>query len=100
LTHYRINDKSRPNFDKRRATMSEENKEIVNQACTNFQTGNIDALVALMADDVTWTLPQMEGVPFASARTGRASVTEFFQSIGASQESLRFHPHEMIAEGD
>ena len=80
--------------------MSEQNKDVVNQAYTNFKTGNIDALVALMADDVAWTLPQMEGVPYAGARTGRASVAEFFQSVGASQESLRFDPREMIAEGD
>jgi len=80
--------------------MSEQNKDIVNQAYTNFKTGNIDALVALMADDVTWTLPEMEGVPFAGARTGRASVAEFFQCVGASQEALRFEPRELIAEGD
>jgi len=80
--------------------MSEQNKDVVNQAYTNFKTGNIDALVALMADDVTWELPQMEGVPFAGARTGRASVAEFFQSVGASQEALHFEPRELIAEGD
>ena len=80
--------------------MSEQNKDIVNQAYTNFKTGSIDALVALMAEDVTWTLPQMEGVPFAGARTGRASLAEFFQSVGTSQEPLSFEPRELIAEGD
>ena len=80
--------------------MSEETKSVVNQAYSNFQSGNIDALVALMADDVTWTLPEMDGVPFAGARTGRASVAEFFASVGASQDTLRFEPRELIAEGD
>jgi ketosteroid isomerase-like protein len=80
--------------------MSEQNKAIVLQAYTNFKAGKIDALLDLMADEVTWTLPTMENVPFAGARTGRQSVGEFFATVGASQEVLQFEPREMIAEGD
>ena len=80
--------------------MSEQNKSIVEQAYNNFKSGNIEALLDLMADDVSWTLPEMEGVPFAGKRTGRAAVGEFFAAVGGSQESLRFEPREMIAEGD
>jgi len=80
--------------------MSEQNKEIVNQAYSNFKTGNINGLLDLMADDVNWTLPQMEGVPFAGTRAGRDAVAEFFQSVNSTQESLRFEPRELIAEGD
>jgi uncharacterized protein len=53
-----------------------------------------------MADDVSWTLPEMEGVPFAGTRTGRDSVAGFFSSLDSAQESLSFEPREMIAEGD
>lgn len=80
--------------------MSEQNKSVVNQAYSNFKTGNIDALLDLMADDVNWTLPDMEGVPFAGTRTGRPAVGEFFQSVNSTQESLGFEPRELIAEGD
>ena len=80
--------------------MSEQNKSVVNQAYSNFKSGDIDSLLGLMADDVTWTLPQMEGVPFAGARTGRDAVGEFFSTIDSSQESLRFDPRQLIAEGD
>ena len=80
--------------------MSEQNKAIVTQAYNNFKSGNIEALLTLLADDVVWTLPEIENVPFAGKRTGRASVGEFFSIIGASQESLRFEPRELIAEGD
>lgn len=80
--------------------MSEPNKAIVEQAYNNFKTGNIDALLNLMSEDITWTLPEMEGVPFAGARTGRASVGEFFQSVGRSQDVLSFEPRELIAAGD
>jgi ketosteroid isomerase-like protein len=80
--------------------MSEPNKAIVEQAYNNFKTGNIDALLNLMSEDITWTLPEMEGVPFAGARTGRASVGEFFQSVGTSQDVVSFEPRELIAAGD
>ncbi|HEV7473181.1 MAG TPA: nuclear transport factor 2 family protein [Pyrinomonadaceae bacterium] len=80
--------------------MSEQNKSIVNQAYNNFKTGNIDGLLNLMADDVTWTLPEMEGVPFAGIRTGRAGVGEFFATLAAVEDSLRFESRELVAEGD
>lgn len=80
--------------------MSEQNRSVVEQAYNNFKTGNIKALLNLLADDISWTLPEMEGVPFAGKRTGRASVGEFFATVGASQEVLRFEPRELIAEGD
>jgi len=80
--------------------MSEQNKSIVNQAYSNFKSGDINSLLGLMADDVAWTLPQMDGVPFAGARTGREAVGEFFATIDSSQETLRFDPRQLIAEGD
>ena len=80
--------------------MSEENKSIVQQAYNDFKSGNIEALLDLMAEDITWTLPEMEGVPFAGKRTGRNAVAQFFSLVGTSQESLRFEPRDLIAEGD
>lgn len=80
--------------------MSEQNKAIVEQAYNHFKIGNIEALLNLMSDDITWTLPEMEGVPFAGARTGRAAVGEFFEAVNSSQEVLSFEPRELIAEGD
>jgi hypothetical protein len=80
--------------------MSEQNKAIVEQAYNNFKAGNIDALLNLMSDDISWTLPEMEGVPFAGKRNGRQSVGEFFATVNSSQEVLRFEPRELISEGD
>lgn len=80
--------------------MSDQNRSIVEQAYNNFKSGDIEALLNLMSDDITWTLPDMDGVPFSGARFGRASVAEFFGSVGASQDVLSFEPRELIAEGD
>ena len=76
--------------------MSEQNNAIVQQAYTNFKMGDIEALLNLMSDDITWTLPEMEGVPFAGKRSGRASVAEFFATVNSSQEPLQFEPRELI----
>jgi ketosteroid isomerase-like protein len=80
--------------------MSEPNKAIVEQAYSNFKSGNIEGLLNLMSDDINWTLPEMEGVPFSGKRSGRSAVGEFFASVGSSQEPLKFEPRELIAEGD
>ena len=80
--------------------MSEQNKSIVNQAYSNFQNGDINGILNLLVDDVSWELPEMNGVPFAGKRSGRAAVGEFFASVGASQEAIRFEPQALIAEGD
>jgi uncharacterized protein len=80
--------------------MSEQNKAIAKQAYNYFKSGNIEALLSLMSDNISWTLPEIENVPFGGKRTGRASVGEFFATVGASQENLRFEPREFIAEGD
>jgi ketosteroid isomerase-like protein len=101
LTSLFINDKnSRKLTQSKEQPMSEQNKSVVNQAYSNFKTGNIVGLLDLMADDVNWTLPEMEGVPFAGTRTGRASVGEFFATVNSTQESLTFEPRELIADGD
>jgi hypothetical protein len=80
--------------------MSEENKAIVRQAYSNFKAGNIESLLDLLSDNVSWELPEIQNVPFAGKRIGRASVGQFFATVGASQETLRFEPRELIAEGD
>lgn len=80
--------------------MSEQNKNTVQQAYNNFKNGNIDALLNLMSDDVSWTPPEMEGVPFGGARTGREAVREFFAAVASSQDVVSFEPRDLIAEGD
>ena len=81
--------------------MSEQdNIAIVQQCYNNFKTGNIPGLLDLLADDVDWRLPEMEGVPFGGARNGRDAVAEFFALVGANQDSLSFEPADYIAQGE
>ena len=81
--------------------MSEqENTSLVKQAYLNFTNGDVDGLLSLFSDEITWELPEMEGVPFGGKREGLGPVMEFFAQIGMSQEPLRFEPSEFIAQGN
>ena len=73
--------------------MSEQdNIAVVQKAYNNFKEGNIQGLLDLMPDNVTWQLPEIQGVPFAGKRAGRESVREFFVGVEANQETLEFAP--------
>lgn len=81
--------------------MSEqENIELVRQAYQNFKTGNIQALLNLMAEDVTWQLPEIENVPFSGRREGRGQVGEFFSLLSGDQDVVQFEPREFVAQND
>jgi len=80
--------------------MSEQNKEIVKRAYENFKSGNIESLLGQLSDGVEWQLPDIENVPFAGKRSGRASVAQFFSLLAEDQDALQFEPQEFVAEGD
>ena len=80
--------------------MSEQNVAIVQQAYHNFKTGNIQGLLDLLSEDVTWQLPEVEGVPLAGKRSGRDGVREFFATVARDQDVLEFEPREAVAQGD
>jgi uncharacterized protein len=80
--------------------MSQENVKIVEKAYTDFKTGNIDALLANLAEDVQWELPEIKNVPFGGKRAGRQQVGQFFATVAENQEPLQFEPREFIAERD
>ena len=81
--------------------MSEqENIAVVRQAYTNFKSGNINALIDQMTDDVVWQLPEIKNVPLAGKRTGRDGVADFFATLARDQDVLEFEPGEIIAQND
>ena len=78
----------------------QENTKIVRQAYEHFKAGDIESLLDLYSDDVTWQLPEMENVLFAGTRSGRESVREFISIVNNDLEALEFEPTEFIAQDD
>jgi len=81
--------------------MSEQdNVRVVEQAYQNFKSGNIEALLGQMSDNVEWQLPEIENVSFSGLKHGREGVSEFFSQLAEQQDVLAFEPREFIAQGD
>ena len=79
--------------------MSEqENTALVQQAYNNFKNRDIDGLLSLFSEEITWELPEMEGISYGGKRAGLEEVVEFFAMLGMSQEPLRFEPRDFIAQ--
>jgi ketosteroid isomerase-like protein len=81
--------------------MSEqENIQLVQQCYDAFVHGDLDKLLSMMAQDIAWELPQVDGVPFTGKRRGRQAVAEFFGIMSALQEAREFRPMEFTAQED
>src|SRR5207247_4405176 len=77
--------------------MSEQDSiTVVQKAYNNFKEGNIQGLLDLMPDNVTWQLPEIEGVPFAGKRSGRGSVRELFVVVGTNLAAFEFDALEFV----
>ena len=76
------------------------NTEIVQKGYEYFGTGDIEGLLSLFSDNITWTVPEIENAPFAGTRTGTSSVADFFTQLNEAEDITRFEPLEFIAEGD
>jgi ketosteroid isomerase-like protein len=88
-------------FSYEEKTMSEkENIEVVREVYQNFRTGDIQALLNLLTEDVTWQLPEIENASYSGRREGREQVAGFFASLADAQESLSFEPREFVAQDD
>jgi ketosteroid isomerase-like protein len=81
--------------------MSEStNVQTIQDAYQKFGTGDIQGLLTLMAEDIKWTIPEIENAPFAGSREGVARVGEFFTELTGSEDITRFEPLEFIAQND
>ena len=77
-----------------------ENKQLVQGAYRSFKQGDIPAFLNILAEDVRWEMPDIEGVPFARVWLGRAQVAQFFSRFADTQDVVEFDPQEFIAEAD
>ena len=79
---------------------AQENKRVVMEGYQMFQNGDIPHLLERYHDDAVWIEPEAENVPFAGKHNGKAEIAQFFQTLDAEAQALRFEPRQFIAEGD
>lgn len=78
----------------------EQNVSIVQKAFDNFLKGNIQGILDVSADDITWGSYFDPAVPFSKAYHGKSGVGEFFATLGGSVDYKKFELHEYYADGD
>ena len=78
----------------------EGNTEIVKRAYAAFKNGEIDALMRMYADDVSWEVYGPSTIPLFGTRKGLSGVREFFGMLDSAMTAQSFDPREYIAQGD
>jgi ketosteroid isomerase-like protein len=76
------------------------NTEIVKKAYECFGSGDIQGLMELYSDDISWITPKVDNAAHSGARQGKDSVAEFFELLSKNEEFTEFEPTEFISEGD
>lgn len=80
---------------------TQENTRIVQEVLAAFVRGDIPAILNSLTDDVDWFIPgPPDRVAFSGARHGREQVLQFFITLEATIEFLKFEPRDYVAEGD
>jgi ketosteroid isomerase-like protein len=80
---------------------AEDNKKIVLSFFENLSSGKVEAMLALMADNATWTvMGKPDKFALAGTKT-KAQFGELFKGIGTVMpKGLRVTPKALTAEGD
>lgn len=76
------------------------NTDIVKKAYECFGSGDIQGLMELYSDDISWETPKVDNAAYSGARRGKEAVGEFFGMLTESETFTKFEPTEFIAEGD
>ena len=71
---------------------------VVRHAYAAFASGDIDAILGSLADDVDWTAPV--ALPHGGHFTGRAHVAQFFLGVTERWENLSLDLDDFIPGGD
>ena len=76
------------------------NADTVRDCYEKFGKGDIPGLLDRCAEDIDWTVPEIENAPFAGSRHGKESVAEFFSQLAGAEDITDFEPREFITQGD
>lgn len=80
---------------------AEANTELVRRWYAAIARGDLDAVLAPLAEDVRlWVAGPPDVLPFAGERRGHASVTALFATLREAAVIELNEPHEFIAQGD
>jgi uncharacterized protein len=71
--------------------------DLIRQAYDSFAQGNVQGVLDVLADDVTWNVPEL--VPQGGTANGKEEVGGFFQRLGDLYEEFGIEVTD-LADGD
>jgi ketosteroid isomerase-like protein len=77
-----------------------ENSDALKRGYDAFNSGDIDTVSEIFADDISWEGPNTDGVPMSGAHEGKDAVLQALGKIGEDFEKFSASPDEMVEEGD
>ena len=80
--------------------MSEHNLDVVRRGYEAFGRGDINALLGLFDEQISWVTPGPPELATSGRRTGPQEVAGFFAAVNQLFDIQRFEPREFIARGD
>lgn len=78
----------------------QENIALVKKLYDAFASGDIRTILDHVTDDIKWSSPGPETIPYSGDRTGPAQVREFFDQLVGTQQNVNLTIDQFIAQGD
>ena len=75
------------------------NIDVVQRCYAAFNRGDIEGLINLCSDDVTWGIDSVSILPWTGVRNGKEGVRQFFQKVDEGIEFRVFKVHDLAAVG-
>jgi hypothetical protein len=88
------------NMEATATILTKNNVQVIQQAISNFQQGNIRPIIDACTDDVQFILYKVPNAPFTGTFDGKQGIQEFFTSLGQLANYTVFEPKEFFAQGD
>jgi ketosteroid isomerase-like protein len=77
-----------------------ENADILKRGYEAFNSGDVDTVSEVFADDASWEGPNAPGVPMSGKHEGKQAVLQALGQIGESFEKFHVSPDEMVEEDE
>ena len=71
-------------------------QEVTSEFYRAVASGDVEAALALLAEDIVWTVPGPSVVPYAGSFRGKDGVAEFFRLLVENEDLQSFTPHEFV----
>ncbi|MGA8025977.1 MAG: nuclear transport factor 2 family protein [Bryobacteraceae bacterium] len=78
----------------------QENIALVKKLYDAFAKGDIKTILAHLSDDVKWSSPGPDTIPYSGDKTGPTEVREFFSELVGTQENVNLTIDQFVAQGD